>query len=120
MLELAESNLLKAREKKADLTNVTFAHTILPAISMPDRSVDVVMSNCVLNLLPDSEKPAVWKAIARVLRKGGKVCVSDICARKELPDQARKDTAMLVGCVAGAALVEDVKTWMVEAGLEGR
>jgi arsenite methyltransferase len=120
MLKLAGSNLIKAKEKKPDLTNVTFAHTILPNISMPDQSVDVVLSNCVLNLLPDSEKPAVWKEIARVLRKDGRVCVSDVCARKDLPAHAKKDAAMLVGCVAGAALVGDVKNWMVEAGFEGR
>ncbi len=119
MLILANSNLLKAKENNPGLTNVTFKHTVLPKIDMPDASVDIVLSNCVLNLLPDEEKPAVWSDIGRVLKAGGRVCVSDICARKVFPETVKKDVWLLVGCVAGAALVGDVTSWMKKAGLEG-
>ena len=78
-----------------------------------------MISNCVLNLLPDEHKPQVWREIYRVLKVGGKVIVSDVLARKELSEEMKLNAALLVGCVAGAALVEDVEKWMREARLEG-
>jgi arsenite methyltransferase len=72
-----------------------------------------------LNLLPDGHKPQVWREIYRVLKVGGRVIVSDVLARKELSEEMKKNAALLVGCVAGAALVENVEKWMREVGLEG-
>jgi SAM-dependent methyltransferase len=77
--------------------------------------VDVVISNCVINLSPD--KGQVWREIARVLRPGGRAAVSDLALLKPLPESIRQDVAALVGCVAGAALVEETRGHAAAAGL---
>jgi SAM-dependent methyltransferase len=77
--------------------------------------VDVVISNCVLNLSPD--KPRVWKEIARVLKPGGRVAVSDLALLRPLPEAIRTDIEALVGCIAGAVLVEETRAQMAAAGL---
>ena len=76
--------------------------------------LDVVLSNCVINLSPD--KPKVWREIYRVLKSGGKVSVSDLALLKPLPDTVRDMAAALVGCVAGAVLVEETKALLEKAG----
>jgi arsenite methyltransferase len=119
MLSLANTNLRVAKAEKPNLANISFKHSILPNIDMPDQSFDVVMSNCVLNLLPDEEKPVVWTEIARVLKKGGRVVISNVCARRQLPEKVKRDVGLLVGCVAGAAEVGVVRGWIGEAGLGG-
>jgi len=77
--------------------------------------VDVVISNCVINLSPD--KPQVWREIARVLRAGGRAAVSDLALFRPLPEAVRSSVQALVGCIAGAALVEDIRKMMADAGL---
>ena len=81
---------------------------------MPDASVDVVLSNCVINLSPD--KPQVWREVFRVLKPGGRVSVSDLALLKPLPDSIQRMTAALVGCVAGAALVEETRVALEKVG----
>ena len=115
MLTLARSNV--AQTVFAD--RVEFRSATLPAIPMDDESVDVVISNCVLNLLPDVDKPTVWSEIWRVLRRGGRVVISDVLARKKMPDEMKRDAALLVGCVAGAAGVEETEGWLSRAGFKG-
>jgi SAM-dependent methyltransferase len=82
-----------------------------------DASVDVVISNCVLNLSPD--KPQVWREIARVLKPGGRVAVSDLALLKPLPKTVMQSVEALVGCVAGAVLVEETRAMAKAAGLVG-
>jgi SAM-dependent methyltransferase len=77
--------------------------------------VDVVISNCVINLSPD--KPRVWRELARVLKPGGRVAVSDLALLKPLPPALLESVAALVGCVAGAVLVGDTECMAREAGL---
>ena len=84
-------------------------------LPVPDNSVDVVLSNCVINLSPD--KPKVWREIYRVLKSGGKVSVSDLALLKPLPDNVRDMAAALVGCVAGAVLVEETKALLEKSGV---
>ena len=81
---------------------------------MSDRSVDVVISNCVINLSPD--KPQVWREIARVLRPGGRVAVSDLALLKPLPAGIAESVEALVGCVAGAVAVSETERMAREAG----
>jgi ubiquinone/menaquinone biosynthesis C-methylase UbiE len=83
-------------------------------LPVADASVDVVLSNCVINLSPD--KPQVWREIFRALRTGGKVSVSDVALLKPLPDSIRKMAAALVGCVAGAALVDETRAMLERTG----
>lgn len=97
------------------LNNVEFRLGEIENLPVADASVDVVISNCVLNLSPD--KPRVWQEIARVLRAGGRVAVSDLALLRPLPESVRADVEALVGCVAGAVLVEETRAQMTAAGL---
>ncbi|CAG0960043.1 Arsenite methyltransferase [Phycisphaerales bacterium] len=102
---------------QSGLNNVEFRLGEIENLPVPDSSVDVVISNCVLNLSPD--KPRVWREIARVLRPGGRVAVSDLALLRPLPEVVRQDVEALVGCIAGAALVKDTRAQMQAAGLSG-
>jgi SAM-dependent methyltransferase len=77
--------------------------------------VDVIISNCVINLSPN--KPQVWREMVRVLKRGGRVAVSDLALVQPLPDAVLEMVEALVGCVAGAVLVEDTKRMAEAAGL---
>jgi SAM-dependent methyltransferase len=96
-------------------SNVEFRLGEIENLPVADASVDVVISNCVLNLSPD--KPRVWAEIARVLKPGGRVAVSDLALLKPLPSAVQQDLEALVGCVAGAVLVEDTRAQATAVGL---
>jgi arsenite methyltransferase len=115
MLALARKNLQTYREHTG-LDNVEFRLGEIEHLPVADASVDVVISNCVLNLSPD--KPQVWRDIARVLKPGGRVAVSDVALLQPLPPAVAEtiDTAF-VACVTGAPLVADTERMMREAGL---
>lgn len=97
------------------LTNVEFRLGEIENLPVADGSVDVVISNCVLNLSPD--KPRVWREIARVLKPGGRVAVSDLALLQLLPDAVRLGVEALIGCVAGAVLVDETREMIANAGL---
>jgi arsenite methyltransferase len=111
MIERARSNA-----KAGGYTNVEFYESTIDRIPLPDASVDCVISNCVLNLAPD--KPAVFREIARVLKPGGRVAVSDIALKRELPEDLAKSVAAYVGCIAGAILIDDYRNGLLAAGFE--
>ncbi len=113
MLAKARKNIEQYRQRSG-LDNVEFRLGEIEYLPVADASVDVVLSNCVINLSPD--KPQVWREIRRVLKPGGKVAVSDLALLKPLPDNIREMAAALVGCVAGAVLVEETKALLEEAG----
>ncbi|MCL2310427.1 MAG: arsenite methyltransferase [Proteobacteria bacterium] len=113
MLTVARNNIAPYRQHTG-LDNVEFRLGEIENLPVPDASVDVVLSNCVINLSPD--KPQVWREIFRVLKPGGKVAVSDLALLKPLPDDIRQMAAALVGCVAGAALVEETRAMLQQAG----
>ncbi len=100
---------------QSGLNNVEFRLGEIENLPVADGSVDVVISNCVLNLSPD--KPRVWKEIARVLKPGGRVAVSDLALLRPLPEAVKDDVEALVGCIAGAVLVEETRRQMAAAGL---
>lgn len=114
MLAKARRNLIAYRERSG-LDNVEFRLGEIENLPVADGSIDVVISNCVLNLSPD--KPRVWREIARVLKPGGRVAVSDLALRRPLPDAVRKSVDALIGCVAGAVLVEETRAMAAAAGL---
>jgi len=113
MLAKARKNIEQYRERTG-LDNVEFRLGEIEYLPLPDACVDVVLSNCVINLSPD--KPQVWREIFRVLKPGGKVSVSDLALLKHLPDNIRAMAAALVGCVAGAVLVEETKAMLEKTG----
>jgi arsenite methyltransferase len=114
MLSKARGNLA-AYSAQTALHNVEFRLGEIEHLPIADNSADVVISNCVLNLSPD--KPQVWREIARVLKPGGRVAVSDLALVQPLPESVLADVQALIGCVAGAVLVEDTRAMMQSAGL---
>ncbi|MFH2068177.1 MAG: arsenite methyltransferase [Candidatus Omnitrophota bacterium] len=106
---------IPAFRKRTGLDNVEFRLGEIEHLPVADASVDVVISNCVINLSPD--KPQVWREIVRVLKPGGRVAVSDLALRRPLPEAVRKSVAALVGCIAGAVLVDETRKMATEAGL---
>ncbi len=111
MIDRANSNA-----KKVGLSNVEFKLGEMEAIPLVDESVDVVISNCVINLSPDKAK--VFRQIYRVLRSGGRLAVSDIVLNGELPDFIRRDFEAWAGCVAGALQEEDYLQKIKDAGFQ--
>ena len=114
MLSKARHNVEAYRERTS-LDNVEFRLGEIEHLPVSDDSVDVIISNCVINLSPD--KPQVWRDIARVLKPGGRVAVSDLALLRPLPEAVRSMVEALVGCVAGAVLVSDTERFAREAGL---
>jgi arsenite methyltransferase len=114
MLAKARRNTERYRQQTG-LDNVEFRMGEIEHLPVADNSVDVVISNCVLNLSPD--KAQVWREIARVLKPGGRVAISDMALTKPLPGQVLKLVQALVGCVAGAVLVSETENMARAAGL---
>ena len=114
MLAKARRNTASYREQTG-LDNVEFRLGEIEHLPVADNSVDAIISNCVINLSPD--KAQVWREIARVLKPGGRVAVSDMALLKPLPADVLKMVEALVGCVAGAALASDTEHMARAAGL---
>ena len=114
MLAKARQNVASYR-KQTGLDNVEFRMGEIEHLPLADASVDVVISNCVINLSPDKEQ--VWREIARVLKPGGRVAVSDLALLRPLPAAIVESVEALVGCVAGAVLVSETERMAKEAGL---
>ncbi len=121
-VDMTPEMLAKARknidfyQQNTGLDNVEFRLGEIEHLPVADNCIDVVLSNCVINLSPD--KPQVWREVFRVLKPGGKVSVSDLALLQPLPEDIREMAAALVGCVAGAALVEDTRAMLEAAGFE--
>lgn len=114
MLAKARGNIASYRQTTG-LDNVEFRLGEIEHLPLADASVDVVISNCVINLSPD--KPQVWREVSRVLRAGGTVAVSDMALLRPLPDAVRQAVEALVGCVAGAVLIDDYRQMLADVGL---
>jgi SAM-dependent methyltransferase len=114
MLAKARRNAAVYRENTG-WDNVEFRLGEIEHLPVADASVDVVISNCVINLSPD--KPQVWREIARVLKPGGRVAVSDLALLQPLPEKVVGMIEALIGCVAGAVLVSEVERMARETGL---
>ncbi|NIM99512.1 MAG: methyltransferase domain-containing protein, partial [candidate division Zixibacteria bacterium] len=106
----------KARENavKAGLGNVEFRLGEIENLPVADGSVDVIMSNCVINLSPEKEK--AFKEAFRVLKGGGRLAVTDIVATAPLPEKVKKNLELYTGCVAGASQLGQLKSMLKEAG----
>lgn len=115
-VDMTPEMLAKARANaaKAGHENVEFRLGEIEHLPVADSTVDVIISNCVINLAPD--KPAVFREAWRVLKPGGRIAVSDVVAIAPIPNELRKEWELYTGCVAGASIVEDVHTMLTEAG----
>jgi SAM-dependent methyltransferase len=108
--------LARANQAKAGVTNVEFLKGDIEHIPLPDNSVDLVISNCVINLSPDKDR--VLAEAFRVLKPGGRFAVSDIVIRGEMPAEIRRSIELWAGCVAGALEESDYKAKLEQAGFE--
>jgi SAM-dependent methyltransferase len=111
MIDRASTNAIEG-----GYTNVDFFLSTIDRIPLPDASADCVISNCVLNLAPD--KPAVFREIFRVLKPGGRLAVSDIALKTDLPAEISSSLAAYVGCIAGAIRIETYREELLKAGFE--
>ena len=112
MLALAEEN-----KRKSGLANIAFLKGEIEHIPLPDNAVDVIISNCVINLSGD--KDHVLQEAFRVLRPGGRFAVSDVVVRGEVPAAVRKSMELWVGCIAGALTEDEYRTKLLRAGFAG-
>ena len=117
-IDMTTAMIERARDNAANggYTNVEFYQSTIDRIPLPDASVDCIISNCVINLAPD--KPAVFREIARVLKPGGRVALSDIALKHDLPEAVAQSMAAYVGCIAGAVLIDDYRAGLLEAGFQ--
>jgi arsenite methyltransferase len=117
-LDMTDEMLALAREnqRKAGVTNVEFLKGEIESIPLPDNTVDVIISNCVINLSADKDR--VLREAFRVLKPGGRLAVSDVVTRGEIDPQIRKDVLLWVGCVAGALEEKEYRTKLAASGFK--
>ena len=118
-LDMTDEMLALAREnqKRANVQNVEFLKGEIERIPLPDNSVDVIISNCVINLSADKDQ--VLKEAFRVLKPGGRLAVSDVVTRGEIPGEIRQKVLLWVGCIAGALEESDYRSKLSTAGFQG-
>jgi len=117
-LDMTDEMLALAREnqRKSGVSNVEFLKGEIEAIPLPDNSVDVIISNCVINLSADKDR--VFAEALRVLRPGGRFAVSDVVVRGEVPAEIRRSVELWIGCIAGALDERDYRDKLAKAGFE--
>ena len=115
-VDMTDEMLVKAREnaRQGGYENVEFRKGDIEDLPVDDNSIDIIISNCVINLAPDKAK--VFKESYRVLKTGGKLMVSDVVLTKPLPEELKNDKELLIGCVSGAILKQDYLKLMEQAG----
>jgi SAM-dependent methyltransferase len=118
-LDMTDEMLALARENQrtAGIWNVEFLKGEIEHIPLPDKSVDVIISNCVINLSADKDQ--VLREAFRVLKPGGRFAVSDVVTRGEVPDEVRRSMLLWVGCIAGALDENDYRAKLATSGFEG-
>jgi SAM-dependent methyltransferase len=115
-VDMTHEMLKKARENAATVgaANVEFRLGELEHLPVADNTADVILSNCVINLVPD--KPQVFREAFRALKPGGRLAISDVVNMKPLPPELAADRALVCGCVAGAAPALEIEAWLQAAG----
>jgi arsenite methyltransferase len=115
-VDMTPEMILRARDnaRKVEAANVEFRLGEIEHLPVADAAVDVIMSNCVINLSPD--KPAVYQETFRVLKPGGRLAISDIVASRPLPESIRQDPKMLCSCIGGAETIANTEAMLAQTG----
>ena len=115
-VDMTPTMISKARNnaEKAGFTNVEFRLGEIEYLPIADNSVDVIISNCVVNLSPN--KSQVFRDTFRVLKSGGRLAISDVVATTEMPEELKNDPQLYAGCMAGASLIDEIHTMLNDAG----
>jgi SAM-dependent methyltransferase len=118
-VDMTPEMVTKARNnaRRVSAANVEFRLGEIEHLPVPDESVDVIISNCVINLSPD--KRAVFREAIRVLKPGGRIAISDVVATHAIPKEVAENVEALTGCIAGAAPVGEIRAMLTEAGFDG-
>jgi arsenite methyltransferase len=118
---MAQDMLEKAIQNKenAGADNVSFVESPITKIALPNETANCIISNCVINLVPEQEKQLSFNEMFRLLKPGGRLAISDILLKKELPVELRKNMTLYVGCISGASKIEDYKKYLRNAGFVG-
>ncbi|KAF2266935.1 ubiE/COQ5 methyltransferase [Lojkania enalia] len=114
MLTRANRNL-----DRSTLTNISFVESQITSIALKGQIANCIISNCVINLVPQEQKHRVFEEMFRLLKPGGRVAISDILAKMSLPDDLTKNLAAYVGCISGASEVAEYEKWLHDAGFVG-
>ncbi|EON61708.1 hypothetical protein W97_00924 [Coniosporium apollinis CBS 100218] len=120
-VDMNKDMLARANRNKETVgaANVAFIESPITKIDLPASTADCIISNCVINLVPENEKHVAFEEMFRLLKPGGRVAISDILAKKALPDALKKDVALYVGCISGASQAADYERYLREAGFKG-
>lgn len=114
MLELARKNA-----HKAEAFNVSFVEASITSIPLPDAMADCIISNCVVNLIPRSDKAKVFNEVFRLSKPGGRIAISDILLRKQPPESITRNMSLYVGCIAGASYIHEYEDYLRSEGFKG-
>lgn len=103
-------------KRKINAENTSFVESKLTDISLPDATADCIISNCVINLVPEAEKPLAYREMFRLLKPNGRIAVSDILLKQDMPNELKNDMALYVGCISGASRREECENYLSDAG----
>ena len=106
-------------KKKIGAENTSFVESRITKIDLPNATADCIISNCVINLVPTSEKQSAFNEMYRLLKPNGRVAISDILLKKDLPEDLKNNVALYVGCISGASKVEEFERYLKEANFKG-
>lgn len=113
---LSRANSIK---HKVGAENVSFVESRITNINLPTATADCIISNCVINLVPEAEKQSAFNEMFRLLKPKGRIAISDILLKRDLPNELKSNIALYVGCIAGASHVEEYERYMRGAGFQG-
>ncbi|KAL9029930.1 MAG: hypothetical protein Q9196_001878 [Gyalolechia fulgens] len=105
-------------KQKINADNASFVESKLTDIHLPDATADCLISNCVINLVPEAEKPLAYSEMFRLLKPKGRIAVSDILLKQNMPDELKSDMALYVGCISGASRREECERYLSDAGFK--
>jgi arsenite methyltransferase len=115
MLKRASQN-----RSKVNADNASFVESNITNVALPDAVADCIISNCVVNLVPEEEKQLVFNEMFRLLKPGGRIAISDLLVKKDLSPELKANMALYVGCIAGASKVQDYEAYLLKAGFTGK